>query len=149
MLHQRVTRCILIWLVGIMKLHSVCLQGTGGLSGEHPESLQPAGLNFIHPIFPVWPGLRLKPDGPDFWQPWMHVVVNFRVASSNHGIARLGHYWSSGDCNLLLAIAIACFTIRLSNNGRGPGRGVHNSIHRNRFLVSFDQSLSVARGREL
>jgi hypothetical protein len=53
MLHQRVTRCILIWLVGIMKLHSVGLRGPGGLSGEHPESPQPAGLNFIDPIFAV------------------------------------------------------------------------------------------------
>jgi hypothetical protein len=75
MLHQRVTRCILIWLVGIMKLHSVGLRGPDGLSGEHPESPQPAGMNFIRLIFLVRHGPTLKPDGPDFWQPCPHVPV--------------------------------------------------------------------------
>jgi hypothetical protein len=52
-----------------MKLHSGGLRGAGGLSGEHPESPQPAGLNFIHRLFSVQHGPRLKPDGPDVWQP--------------------------------------------------------------------------------
>jgi hypothetical protein len=63
MLHERVTPGIPIWLVGVMKPDSVALRGSGGLSGEHPESPQPAGLYFIHPIFPVRPGPRLKLDG--------------------------------------------------------------------------------------
>jgi hypothetical protein len=76
MVHQRITHCILIWLVAIMKLHSVGLRGPGGLSGEHPETPQPAGLNLIHPIFPVRHGPRLKPDGPDFWQPCMALNIH-------------------------------------------------------------------------
>jgi hypothetical protein len=36
-----------------MKLHSVGLRWLGGFSGEDPEILQPAGLNFIHQRFAV------------------------------------------------------------------------------------------------
>jgi hypothetical protein len=70
-LHQRVTRCILISLVGIRKLHSVGLRGPRGLSGELPESPLAVGLNINDPIFLIRHGSRLKPDGPDFWQPWL------------------------------------------------------------------------------
>jgi hypothetical protein len=82
-LHQRVTRCILIWLVGIMKLHSVGLQSPGALSGEHPKCSQPAGFNFIHPIISVRHGPRLKPGGPNFLQPWSPGLLLPKKANSS------------------------------------------------------------------
>jgi hypothetical protein len=56
MFPQRVTRCILIWLVDIMKLYSVGLRGARRLVGRAARKPTACGLEFHPPDFssPAW-----------------------------------------------------------------------------------------------
>jgi hypothetical protein len=97
MLQPRVTRCILIWLVGIIELHLVGPRAPGSLSGQYSKSPQCAGLSLSDTTFPVLHRPRFKPDGPDLCQ---------------HGIQ-----WPTWGCKRLYCpTGFNCPTMKNKNN---------------------------------